>query len=83
MQIAERIFSVLTQNRSPTIGCIVKPKAKPSHPRPALCLAETMPQAPAEPKWSGRRRIVVMLGLGVLMWMLVAGVCWFLARLLA
>jgi hypothetical protein len=47
--------------------------------RPPLRLVEP----PPEPRWSGRRRVAVMIGLGVLVWILVAGGAWLLARALA
>ena len=40
-------------------------------------------EPPQEPRWSGRRRVAVMIGLGVLVWFLVAGGAWLLARALA
>ncbi|WP_395943829.1 hypothetical protein [Brevundimonas sp.] len=51
-----------------------------SRPRPQLRLVE--PSTP-EPRWSGRRSIVVMIGLGVLLWALVAAAGWLLARAFA
>ncbi|WP_373997416.1 hypothetical protein ACETKC_06735 [Brevundimonas intermedia] len=45
--------------------------------RPPLRLVE---QPPAERRWSGRRSVVVMIGLGALLWVLVAAAGWLLAR---
>jgi hypothetical protein len=57
----------------------VPSKHNPHSPRPALRLVETKPP---EPKWSGRRRIIVMIALGVTMWGAVAAVAWLLTRVL-
>jgi hypothetical protein len=59
---------------------MVRPEDRKPPRRPSLRLVEP---PPAEPRWSGRRSVVVMIGLGALLWLLVAAVGWLLARAFA
>jgi len=46
---------------------------------PALRLIE---KTPAEPRWSGRRSVLASVGLGAVLWVIVAGAAWLAARAL-